>query len=139
MKRILAAFLVSLLVLAPAVSQACRCRKPPEAKEALADSGAVFAGKVIAVEEVEGRKAVTLEVTTVWKGIAKAKVTIDTANNSAACGFGFEKGEAYLVYCPKLGEGEKKLNTNTCTRTKLLKEAKEDLEQIGAGMKLKAE
>lgn len=97
-------------------------------------SAAVFAGKVIAINEVEppalpgGPKdlAVKIRVEKSWKLVRADEVTVFTINTDGLCGFTFTVGERYLVYA-YLGEH---LGTTICMRTGLLAYAQEDLEYL---------
>ena len=114
----------------PHTASACSCVPPPPPAVALADADAVFSGEVM-MKEREGRDGawrVTFRVDTAWKGNPGRGAVIHTANNSAACGFNFEKGERYLVYA-YAHEGQ--LGTGLCTRTAALEGAGEDLEALG--------
>jgi hypothetical protein len=71
------------------------------------------------------------EVERTWKGVEKNTISVSTSSQSSACGYGFKKGEAYLVYASKDGEG--RLITSICSRTRRMKEAGEDLKEIGEG------
>jgi hypothetical protein len=74
---------------------------------------------------------------TTWKAAEGKEVVLYTANDSAACGYNFEKGKSYLVYAHSQKRGEEKvLGTNICTRTALLSDAKEDLKELGEGKKV---
>ena len=129
--RCFAALVVAIVCL-PALAEACRCRQPPPPKEAAGSAAAVFSGKVTAIEFQEGRRTIEFEVALVWKGKPGAKLKIHTADNEAACGYGFEVGGEYLVYCYKDRDGS--LATNLCTRTRTLAEAAtEDLPALGQG------
>jgi hypothetical protein len=117
---------------------ACSCIAPPPPKDALKTASAVFSGKVTAIVDAgDHEKAVTIEIKTKWKGVEKAKeVVVYTANNGAACGFGFEKGKSYLVYANMLKRGEDKvLGTNLCTRTAALDAAAKDIKELGEPVK----
>lgn len=109
---------------------ACSCIAPPSPKQALKKSSAVFSGEVTAIE-VEGFvKKVTISVGRSWKGARKKTVTVTTSFSGASCGYGFQKGKKYLVYCYR------GLETGLCTRTKTLKSAKEDIKELGEGTKV---
>jgi hypothetical protein len=69
-----------------------------------------------------------------WKGVNKGTARVFTSSQSAACGYRFSKGHTYLVYAS--GNSRGRLSTNICSRTKRLKDAREDLDQLGAGKKL---
>jgi len=117
---------------------------PPAPKEALNQSDAVFVGRVISVdfpggELGGGSVSVTLEVSKYWKGVTSGQVIVTTAENSAACGYvcesadctaGFKEGYEYLVYASDYNS-DGSLNTNICTRTRLLSDAQEDLTALG--------
>jgi hypothetical protein len=136
--RTLLTTVVAMAVAGAGLAQACSCIPPPPPKKALEQAHAVFSGKVTKIEEAgEGELSVTLELATTWKGAADKELTLFTANQSAACGYGFEKGKTYLVYAHQIKRGEAKvLETNICTRTALLADAKDDLKDLGAGKKV---
>jgi hypothetical protein len=137
MKRAIAAALVVGLIAGSAY--ACSCIAPGPPKESLEKAHAVFSGKVTKIEKVgDFQIAVTLDVEAAWKGIDKNEVVLYTANDGAACGYGFEKEKTYLIYAYQTKRGEEKqLETNICTRTRLLAEAKEDLKELGEGKRVK--
>lgn len=114
---------------------ACSCAPPGPPKESLDQSTAVFSGKVTAVEK-EGPFGliVTFAVDSAWKGVAEKTIKVGTASNDAMCGYSFEKGKSYLVYA-SVAPGAKKLQTNICSRTRSLDDAKEDLAALGEGKK----
>jgi hypothetical protein len=125
-------------VLISAHVYACSCIAPPPPKEALAAASAVFSGKVTAVAAAgDHEKAVTIEIKATWKGVEKKKeVVVYTANDGAACGFGFEKGKSYLVYANLLKRGDDKvLSTSICTRTAGLEAAAKDVKELGDPLK----
>jgi len=126
--------LALISVIAAPVS-ACSCIRPPDAPVALAGSTAVFVGKVTAIARGKDGLQVTVEVDRAWKGITAKTVNVSTAENGAACGFGFEMGKSYLIYAS--GEGKQpKLSTNLCTRTCHIDQAGDDLKAIGEGKKI---
>lgn len=135
--RLLTAFSFAAAFLTAGIADACSCIAPPPPKKALAQSAAVFAGKVKSVKRVGTKLAVEIEISTTWKGTKGKTVTVETATNSAACGYAFKAGTKYLVYCyaPPKGQKAKGLKTNICTRTKLLSKAKGDLVALGKGKK----
>ena len=88
------------------------------------------------IEIAGSRKIVTITVSRTWKGTKGKTVKVRTAISGASCGYGFQKGKSYLVYCYKTPKAAKEagiLKTNICTRTKLLAKAKGDLTEIGEG------
>jgi len=138
MRARLALFAILAPLVLVAAAQACKCKPPPPPKEALEGSAAVFSGKVLKIEKgtEEYELAVTLSVDRQWKGIEGKEVVIYTAKDGATCGYGFEKGKAYLVYANKAMRDKDKatyLSTGLCTRTRSLDLAAEDLKDLGEG------
>lgn len=113
---------------------ACSCARPSDPQTALTRADAVFNGRVASIQRLEmdgyAQLLVKFDIDTSWKGETEDQVFVMTADNSAACGYYFKKGEAYLVYS-YLYEGV--LHTNICTRTSLLENATEDLRELGKG------
>ncbi len=125
------------LVVAPYVASACSCVPPGPPLESLEQSTAVFAGKVTEVEgEVSdtgffgGELTATFEVTRYWKGVSSSTVQVTTASTGAACGYYFQEGESYLVYAHGVTDD---LSVNSCSRTRLMENATEDLQELGPG------
>jgi len=110
---------------------ACSCIEPPPPLEALAQSDAVFSGKVTVIGQNSDDFSIRFQfaVVDVWKGVTTAETQVITATNSAACGFEFQADERYLVYAYQDENGE--LNTNICTRTRLLEYAEDDIAALG--------
>jgi len=128
------------LAVAVAVSPAwaCSCIAPPAPKQAMAKSAAVFAAKVGKVERGERQLKVTLQISRTWKGTKGTTVTVLTSLSGASCGYGFQKGKSYLVYCHQSQKGGKPtgpLRASLCSRTKPLERAKNDLKALGDGKK----
>lgn len=129
-----AAAVVSLLAAAPA-AEACSCAPPGEPRAELEHADAVFSGRVVDVEPGEQehgfrRLAVRFALDAVWKGLpAGDEVIVQTAEQSAACGYSFEPGEQYLVYAYESESGE--LTTGLCTRNAALERAADDLAALG--------
>lgn len=137
--RVLGTVLALGSLFATSVAAACSCAPPPPPRDALKASTAVFSGKVTDIEKIgDFQIAATIEVASAWKGVKGKSVRVVTANQSAACGFNFEKGKQYLVYASEMKQGDGKvLSTNLCTRTAALKDAKKDLEELGEAPKAK--
>jgi len=114
---------------------ACSCAPPPPPKQALEAATAVFSGKVVEIKPGKqpfAPRQVSFEVDRSFKGIDGRRVVVATAADSAMCGYAFQQGKNYLVYCC----GDKKsLSTNICTRTKGMEAAGEDLKDLGEGKK----
>lgn len=124
-----------LFTAVPTPSYACDCVYPKPPKEAMADAGAVYAGKVLKVEKLKEHFKVTFAVDTAWKGVASAETSVLTAiGGQASCGIDFEKGREYLVYTNQTPDGQ--MHASLCSRTKELQQADDDLKELGAGTKL---
>jgi hypothetical protein len=141
---------LSLVALLPDCASACTCASeggPKErAKEAIADSDAVFSGEVVDLEKeppdtemVEGtmltvmggggRKAtVSLRISEVWKGPNQETVQFTTpVADGISCAHTFEEGREYLVYA----DGGQDLEVDGCSETKPLSGAGTDLALLG--------
>ena len=115
---------------------ACSCMIPESPRDSLQKSDAVFSGKVVEIKEENPSYPlissmdpvwVSFEVDKVWKG-PRDPITIQTPQSSASCGYSFEKGESYLVYAYQNGNT---LEVSLCSRTTLVSNAAEDLEELG--------
>ncbi len=117
---------------------ACKCA-PHSVAQALSQAEAVFEGRVVSIEDVEAggepsqqKKRVTLSIVRVWKDLEDVEtVTVTTNAESAACGFHFELDKSYLVYANRT---DQVLNVHSCTRTRPMSEASEDLSLLGGGV-----
>jgi hypothetical protein len=128
--------LLTILASRPAV--ACSCAQPtPE--QAFARATAVFAGRVVAIEEPflvrlglarAGAHDVTFAVARRWKASAGPTVTVRTRLASEACGYPFEMSGDYLVFVAP-GPVED-LETGLCTGTRALAGAAADLRALDA-------
>ena len=131
---------VATFTIGAGVGLACTCAPPPAPDEALAEAAAVFSGKVVQIKrhtpagDIFGGVEVVFRVDRAWKGVNKSTARVFTSSQSAACGYSFSKGQTYLVYAS--GNSRGRLSTNLCSRTKRLKDAREDLDALGAGRKL---
>ena len=119
---------------------ACSCIYPyPPPEESFEEADAVFSGKVTNIELTgmmpDQHYEATFEVESIWKGISESEVVVDTAKDSAMCGFVFEEGETYVVYAYAKEDG---LFTHICSRTKNILTAAEDLEVFGKGKNVEA-
>lgn len=120
-------------------AHACSCMAPEAASVERDRATAVFTGTVTDIAPVasgdgpnlfppQNRYTVTFEVSEQWKGGLGDTATVSTATQSAACGYNFEAGEAYLVYT--YGEATN-LQTGLCSRTSRLENAAEDIVELG--------
>ena len=138
MKTLLRCLLLAVsLAFGAEAGHACTCAPPESPARELGRAAAVFSGKVVEVRKhrrsgdiFAGVEAV-FRVGRAWKGVEATTVSVFTASHSAACGYGFKRGRTYLVYAHKDREG--RLSTGICGRTRRLKDAGEDLKELGAG------
>lgn len=151
MKVALSFFLLCgmLLFLQPQAGYACSCVPPKPVQDAVDDAQAVFAGKVLRIEETSPatqflrdiaenftddpafpERSVVLQVTSTWKGVSQSQVVVKTGMGGGDCGFEFSAGQSYLVYAH--GDGND-LHTSVCSRTTELAAASEDLSVLGQG------
>jgi hypothetical protein len=137
------AFVVTLISLYTGEALACSCLESRPPCEAYGNAAVIFVGQVKAIEIIprnvkskegeelrqlggEGRRA-NFAVTEVFHGVSGTEVDVYTAGNGAACGYGFELGEKYIVYTYRQEDGDGKLWTNICTRTQKFSETLPDL------------
>jgi len=121
---------------------ACTCIANGPPCQAYWQSDAVFVGQVKAKESKEKfRKAVggavvevlgaevrvTFAITEAFRGVTGKEVDIFTSDNSASCGYGFDRGGTYIVYAHEYPKGGGKLHTNICTRTQRYSESSPDI------------
>ena len=139
--------IIICLFLSQTISLACSCTAPPKNKteKQLIEleqkrSKAIFAGEVVEIVvpktpsgELEQFAEVRFKVQRMWKGLKTEEVKVSTANVCCICGYEFKVGESYLVYA----NGNENLSTDTCTRTKRLSDAGNDLKVLGKGKTLK--
>ncbi|MBA3514876.1 MAG: carboxypeptidase regulatory-like domain-containing protein [Pyrinomonadaceae bacterium] len=71
------------------------------------------------------QRLVRLTIDQVFRGIDGAEVEVLTGLGDADCGYGFKLGGQYLVYANR--SKDNRLYTSTCSRTRQLSEATEDL------------
>jgi len=127
----LLASLVALAAQKPSTAAACSCVQPPGPKDAAQNSTAVFEGRVTRIDDPQGEPKVHFKMVRSFKGPSSESIEVRTANSSAACGYGFEEGQSYLVYA---NDFEGTLSASLCSRTRLITEATEDLNELGLGV-----
>lgn len=117
-------------------AQACSCAGIPSPRIALANSDLVFTGRVVQREDPDGTAKAISSGRTVWytfkdvrvlKGASSDPMRVRSRASEASCGYGFEVGHSYLVYCRVDSSGP---STGLCTRTRELEEAGPDLSAI---------
>ena len=140
-----AAVLVGVLWLlgTPGPVYACSCVQPGSPSEELEKFSAVFAGRVVSVDhsyDPEGRtvtrddrSTIGFKVSVVWKGAVHEDMYITTPPTGGTCGFTFDVGEEYIVYAYDSNYDDGGYSTGICSRTALLGNAQEDLDELGSG------
>ncbi len=129
--------MIASVMLSADAALACTCAPAGSAARELDRSTAVFAGKVVEVrrhrraQDIFGEVEVVFRVEKAWKGVEARTVSVFTSSHSAACGYGFKRGRTYLVYAHANADG--RLSTGICSRTRRLKDAGEDVKELGEG------
>ncbi|MBI5215075.1 MAG: T9SS type A sorting domain-containing protein [Ignavibacteriae bacterium] len=123
-------------------SWACTCGERETPTIALANSNAVFIGKVINAEldtlDIPGfgeLYRITFLVSAYWKGIDNDTIILRTAYDGTACGYPFYQDGSYLVYALNLEFG---LFTSSCSRTIDSFNMSDDIVEIGNPIPLEA-
>jgi hypothetical protein len=140
MRPVIIIALLFLEVVAPVATYACTCICPNrvnDQKEMMREAKAVFVGEVIGfreatAEDSRNRSApyvFRVRVDRYWKGVKTPEVSISAVRESlpGCCGEELKVGEKYLFYAV-----HKDLRTS-CTRTRRLDRADEDLKVLGIG------
>jgi len=113
----------------------CSCAPIGSPLEAMGESTAVFAGRVVDIADFDHRdyrnhSIVSFEVDAVWKGPVFESMWVSTHVNGATCGFNFSEGEEYVVYARGT---DAHLTASACNRTALMADAAVDLEVLAVG------
>ena len=134
----------------------CRCVPSGSPAKELAHATAVFSGRVDAITRDDSippldtawsvaqqnawfvrlfeQRQVRISVLRVWKGQVSETITLVTGGGGPDCSYEFEIGAAYLVYAyPSRRAG---LSATSCSRTRLLSKAEEDMRELGPGWPL---
>jgi hypothetical protein len=143
----------SLLIalMAVPVAYGCDCSEPT-VQESKKRSTVVFRGTIIALRDTaikselngdgETGKIVVFRVTRVWKGNVGTMFEMPGVLETSACwGFAASRfltiGNDLLVYASRFPGGVQYF-TNICSRTRFVKYAAKDLEELGPGEEPKA-
>jgi hypothetical protein len=117
-------------------AHACSCTEPKGPQEELGTAHAVFTGQASRVKQnifqrLFGTTQIEFTVHQSWKGVDQKKITMKTSANTTACGYHFEEGKDYLVYA----NGNEGSTISSCSRTKLVSQAGEDIKALGESQK----
>lgn len=132
------AALFVVLVLAPARALACSCMAAGPPCQAFGSASAVFVGTVTGARErkaaAKGDEEINwtpivfkFTVLQPFLGVEAAEFEVATGRGGGDCGYGFRKGETYVVYAHEASAGSTPV-TGICTRTRRVAEAADDLE-----------
>jgi hypothetical protein len=132
--------ILSLIIMATLLKAtgtlACTCGIDRPPKVELEHADAVFSGTVIEIKISSSFIKAHIQVDRIWKGPVDSTMIITTAPDDGGCGYKFTKGKSYLDY-GGYSESPKGLEfwTNSCTRTRPIENAQEDLAELGVGKK----
>lgn len=128
---LLSSLAVTSLALTPASAEACRCRVAGPPCEEAWKSPLIFVGTVIEIDQQPralGPRRVRLRITEALRGTEKGEIDIHLRGGGGpSCDPPFRLGEAWLVYANNRWEGGAGWTASSCSRTRLLKQAAEDL------------
>jgi hypothetical protein len=105
-------------------ADACSCVVPGLPCEAAWRSDVIFSGRVVALESSAsgtGARGVEFAVIETFRGPDVRTIVV---GSGGGCSYSFKVGESYLVYARDV---QGTLTTSTCTRTRPLREAADDL------------
>ena len=119
---------------------ACGCQKPEQVCKALGEASLVFIGTVKGVTEGTRKQKPDGEVDFTprlfkfsveenFSGAPTKEAEVATGLGTDDCGYPFVKGASYLVYAYR-DEKDNRLHTSSCTRTKRVASASEDLQYL---------
>jgi len=128
-------------ILTPARAEACTCVGPRSACEALPTAGAVFAGEVVDIVDLDPKKQpvsggplrVRLKVLEAFAGVDfgdAGDVEVYTTPHSASCGYPFTRGGRYLVFAYETPDGM--LGVSICSPTRPMGGLNGDLKYLRA-------
>lgn len=126
---------LAVIPAAPQVAQACSCLSAVPPCAAAWTAQAVFTGTVRQVDAVatpgphgglSESKVVTFDVQRGFVNATPGPLQVVTSASGASCGFSFDVGRTYLVYALS-SDGGTLLVVSSCSRTRLLEKAEEDL------------
>jgi hypothetical protein len=122
-------------------------------EESVGRADAIFSGTVVNVSPYTQQfphfmtgKITTIKSNRIWKGANKDTFTVFSTNpNGGACGVDFKVGEKWIVYAyssvPPLSLDylvdhftAPRMGTSSCSETKPLSNAKENLKALGVGV-----
>lgn len=134
MRRLLSLLTLAIVMLVPRTSEACTCPIFGPPCQEVWKSPVVFAGTVIQVDRAPGAfgpRRVRFRITEAFRGTEKGEMDIHLRGGGGpSCDPPFRMGESWLVYANSRGEGGAGWTTSTCSRTRLLRQAAEDVSYL---------
>jgi hypothetical protein len=134
---LLTAAALLVLLASASTAEACSCFGTGGPCESFGAASAVFVGTVVdrTDRSKPDEKGVVEWTPFVYRfsvlqpflGVESAEFEVSSGRGGGDCGYGFRKGETYLVYAYGGGDG-KPPSTGICTRTRPVADAAEDLE-----------
>ena len=130
----------AFLLMCPA-ARACDCALDPTPCMAFTHTAVIFAGRVSRISNIEvslksgdpkiryPQRSVTFEVLKAYRGLQAKTVDVSTGEGGGDCGYLFERGREYLVYANP-NPDTVSLSTGICQRTRLLSEARDDIDYL---------
>src|SRR5690242_14340431 len=131
---------LAFLLMCP-VARACDCALDPTPCMAFTHTAVIFAGRVSRISNIEvslksgdpkiryPQRSVTFEVLKAYRGLQAKTVDVSTGEGGGDCGYLFERGREYLVYANP-NPDTVSLSTGICQRTRLLSEARDDIDYL---------
>lgn len=127
---------LALLAVTPGSVQACSCAPTRSACQALWNAGAVFAGEVIDITNLDPKKKppapdtrrVRIKVLETFAGAQSDEVEVFTAPDGAMCGYPFTRGDRYLVFAYEYADGS--LGVSICSPTRHMTRFNGDLSYL---------
>src|SRR5919204_2850538 len=111
-------------------AEACRCIPQPTPCEAFWADGAVFVGRVSAIEPNTksgapawfGNRLIRFDVIEPFRGVTTPQVEVLTGSGGGDCGYPFKMNRTYLVYADQAKDAPV-LGTGICSRTRRIDQA----------------
>lgn len=137
-----AVMILTLMIVVAAVllgplneAAACTCLPPGPVEEAFERAEAVFVGTIVKAQRQERFLKMAVEVKGSWKGVDGGEVELWTAQDTAACGYPFERDAAYIIYA---SNNDGQLWVSLCSRSRPLVGNEEELRALdgAAGRKV---
>ncbi len=125
---------IAFVAMTPAAAESCSCTPSGPPCQAVWESPVVFAGTVIEADQSPGAlgpSRVRFRISEAFRGTEAGEIEIHLrGGGGASCDPPFRLGDSWLVYAGKQGAGGPGWTTSTCSRTRRLSGAAEDLRYL---------